>query len=67
MNTKQISQFQLNDKKSEVIESPNGFIINFYQDGELVHKRMVQLSDNPLSIAEDYVYNGDSAPKLLRE
>lgn len=62
---KQISRFHNNDKKSEIFQTKVGYLINFYISDKLVHSTNVELTENPYVIAEDFVHNGDSAPKLL--
>ena len=59
--------FHNGNKRSEILKSPIGYIINFYEDNVLVHNRNVTLADNPYIIAEDFVHDGDTAPKLLRD
>jgi hypothetical protein len=62
-----ISKFHNNDKKSEIYETDRGFLINFYLNDKLVHKRSINATENPYVIAEDYVHNGDSSPKFLND
>jgi len=59
--------YQHNNKRSEIMDTPSGYLINFYEDNVLVHNRNVGIADNPYTIAEDYVHDGESAPKLLRD
>jgi len=59
--------FHNNNKRSEILDTPTGYLINFYEDNVLVHNRILPLKDNPYIIAEDFVHDGDTAPKLLRD
>lgn len=60
-----LSKFINKDKKSEIFETDLGYIIKFYTNDKLVHTTNIELTENPYIIAEDFVHNGDSAPKLL--
>jgi len=60
-----LSKFHHEDKKSEIFETDKGFLVNFYQNEKLVHKRSLNASEDPYVIAEDFVYGGESAPKFL--
>jgi len=59
--------YQHNNKRSEILNITNGYTINFYEDNVLVHYRNINHTENPHTIAEDFVHDGDSAPKLLRD
>jgi len=60
-----LSKFINANKKSEIFETELGYLINFYTNDKLVHTTNIDLTENPYLIAEDFVHNGDSAPKLL--
>lgn len=59
--------FQNNNKRSEIMDTPTGYLISFYENNVLVHNRNIGIADNPYIIAEDFVHDGESAPKLLRD
>ena len=60
-----LSKFINANKKSEIFETDVGYLINFYINDKIVHATNIELTENPYVIAEDFVHNGDSSPKLL--
>jgi len=59
--------YQHNNKRSEIINNTIGYTINFYEDNVLVHNRTINHNENPYTIAEDFVHDGETSPKLLRD
>jgi len=60
-----LSKFINANKKSEIFETDLGYLINFYTNDKLVHTTNIESHENPYIIAEDFVHNGASGPKLL--